>query len=257
MATPVIREGSTAMLSHSVRLLDDVLARVEANTSAASAEADFDLGVALMRIAHGTFGVASNIVVLVLCVTVVGIPAAILVLALTGLLQLTAGAAWTAFASYRSGRTPQGSPTAGAGGGAAEATPTDGSATGDAAIQGAVAVTPATDDDLIENIMTLLQDRSDESTDARKLLKRGLREHGLSRLALQLMKFGNAFGHTMVDTLFREKAVALVRAQLRNLLTGDTARTAVAEQRVVERVTTSPPACSVAASQSTLASAVC
>lgn len=240
------RNASTASLAKGTTLIVACLARMKVNEQIACAEATFAKRVATARIVYGAVGVVTNAIALALHATGVGTLAGTLISVITPVIQITAGAAWAAFAVYRLRRSPDKLLAVASGTNTTDAAATDGSEA-NSTVNGADAIpNAATDDAMIEEIMALLQDRSPATTLARKALKATLREHGVSRLSLQLMKLGNAREEGMLtNAALGKDAVNAVRAEVRNLIVGDTARTAVAENRVVERGPAAAATCSI------------
>lgn len=235
---------------HGTSLTRRFLARVKNTRQEARAKAGYDASVATARIVYGTFGVALNSLALALQASGVGTLPGLLLAFFAPVVQMALAAAWTGFASYRIGRSQKEAAAAQACDGADKAAGTVGVEVGAKENGGVKARELASADNiLIDEIMTLLQDRSAGATLARKLLKKTLREHGVSRLALQLMKFGAAHGHKMDNQGLCAEAADLVRAQVRDLVTGDGAPIVAAEQAkgvaVVEGVSAPSFSCGV------------
>lgn len=210
-------------LARGTNLIGRLVGRIQVNEEAAIVKATYDRAVGAKRIVYGAWGVVSNLLALILQLTGAGTLLGMLIVLLTPIGQKAAAAVWCAYASYRSRRSGE--------------QPLSVEAEKDGTLDGAEIPslsTASSDEMLIDEVMTLLQEDKAESTLARKALKATLREHGVSRLALQLMKFGRLFGGKMSKRDFSKKATELVREQIRNLITGDGARTAAAERRAVD-----------------------
>lgn len=170
-------------------LTRDIFKRIQTKEKAACVKAEYETSVANKRIGFGVVSLVCSGVALVLSVTGVGTPASMVLSVVSQLILMASSTLWAGYASFRSGRW---------------------SSTGDGPDDAGTTT--------VDDIMALLQDRSEESTLARKLVKSTLRDQGLSREALKLMKIGNLHGDRMKDADFGNQATATVRELICELL---------------------------------------